>query len=419
MNQYDAEQARALFDRAGWQEAGPGEGADVVLVHTCAVTANALRKSRQAVRRAHREGAKPCVIMSGCACALPDTAPPDEVSVCIRPGPGWLTRLEEVMRQVDRSLDGFLAAENADTFSIDRFSAHTRAFLKIQDGCDMRCAYCIVPSLRGASRSRPLETVVAEAGALAASGHVEVVVSGVSVGLYGMKDNGSRLADVMRELAHVPGIERLRLSSLHPRELTDDLLEVWAREKKIMPHVHLPLQSGSDAILKAMRRGYTADDFMEALERVREKLDRPAFTTDIIVGFPGETDDDFKATRAMVERVGFSRTHIFPYSPRPGTPAAALADRVPRKTAAERAQVLKEAAAQAARAYHLQFEGSSARVLVETHDPEQGTCAGYTERYIPVQFKAPKTLQGSIVDVKLTETHAGGMKGKLEKKTED
>ncbi|MBN1269938.1 MAG: MiaB/RimO family radical SAM methylthiotransferase, partial [Kiritimatiellae bacterium] len=296
-----------------------------------------------------------------------------------------------------------------DELPIERFAGHTRAFLKIQDGCDIGCSYCIVPSLRKAPRDKDPDLILKEARALAASGHKEIVVSGVSVGLYGRGRDVS-LADVMRKLIGVPGIERLRLSSLHPADLGDTLCRVWPSSAKMMPHVHLPLQSGSDRILAAMRRGYTVAEFMGAVERARAALDEPAFTTDVIVGFPGETEEDFDHTLEVCRQVGFSRIHVFPYSVRPGTAAAELPGRVAADKVRERSRTLRKLGAELAQAFHEKFVGREVRVLVESC-ADDGTCEGHAERYFTARFAGRPEFLRQVVPVRIVGAGAEGVWG--------
>jgi threonylcarbamoyladenosine tRNA methylthiotransferase MtaB len=302
-----------------------------------------------------------------------------------------------------------------DHLPVREFQGHARAFLKVQDGCDIGCSFCIVPRLRRKPRDKPIELVVEEARTLASNGHRELVVSGVSVGLYGKEDGGPNLAEVLRRIIALPDVERIRLSSLHPREVTEELLEAWASSPKMMPHVHLPLQAGSNRVLEAMRRNYSAEEFLAAVERARAALDDPAFNTDVIVGFPGETAEDFEETRRVSREAEFSRMHIFPYSVRPHTTAARLPDRVSSTEAKARARQLKEDAASLALAYARRFEGQTASVLAENFDPDTGRYDGYTERYIPVSFTGPPGLRGDVVKVRLTRAGTDRTEARIER----
>lgn len=411
VNQYEAQQIRRRLDLDHLRPAQDGEEADVVVVHTCAVTANAVRKSRQTVRRLREEHPDARIVVTGCAAAEDLLADLDDVGDLIPPRKGWLGDFHQTL--------ALPATGPADTdhLPIEEFQGHSRAFLKVQDGCNIGCSFCIVPRLRRKPRDKPIDLVVEEAKALAAHGHHELVVSGISVGLYGKDDEGQNLAEVLRRIIALPDVERVRLSSLHPREVTDELLEAWASSPKMMPHVHLPLQSGSNRVLAAMRRNYSAEEFLAAVERARAALDDPAFNTDVIVGFPGETDEDFEDTRRVSREAGFSRMHIFPYSVRPHTTAARLPEQVPGDVAKARAKALKETAGELALAYARKYEGKAALVLAEDYDPESGIYRGYTERYIPVTFPGPAGLRGDIVRVRLTRAGADRTEAELNPST--
>ncbi len=400
VNQYEAWQIERMLEERGLHAAAEGEEADVSVVHTCAVTSAALRKTGQMLRRASaRTRPNGRVLATGCAGRLIPPAGGGLADIVVPAGPLW-------MEQMIAELDALAARRSAGRSARDRraprrFTGHTRAFLKIQDGCDLGCSYCIVPSLRGPPRDKPLADIEVEARALVAAGHCEIVVTGVSVGLWGRAAGGGGLAAVLRRLATVEGLERIRMSSLHPAELTPELLSAWSSSPKVLPHAHLPLQSGSDAVLARMNRGYTGAEFLAAVERARRALDRPAFTTDLIVGFPGETEEDFDRTLAACREAGFSRLHIFPFSARPGTPAAGMGGTVPPAIAQVRVRRLKTLGVEMAEAYYRSFAGTRAQALCETWDPAIGEWEAYTERYIPVRFTGEPSWGGRIREVVL------------------
>ena len=408
VNQYDAQQIKQLMEHYGLQEAESSSNADLVVVHTCGVTAVAAQKSRQTIRRMQRKNPGARIVVTGCAATNELTQVANEPLFRIPAGADWVERLSE---QLDT-----LAMPSprpsyikTDTFTISGFGDHTRAFLKVQDGCNIGCSYCIIPQLRKGPRDKQIEDAVREATALTEAGYREIVVTGVSVGLYG-RSTGSSLAEMLRHLVQVPDIGRIRLSSLHPGELTQELLSVWASSPNIMPHLHLSLQSGSDATLQAMRRGYTAGEYYDAVERARAALNTPAFTTDVIVGFPGETDRHFEESCAFCEKVGFSKMHIFTYSPRPRTVAATMPGQINGAIASQRSEHLHLIGEKLALNYHHQFLDQPVNVLVEQVD---GDCAsGYSEHYIPVELPASIAQQGSIIPLRITEATSQGMKGK-------
>jgi threonylcarbamoyladenosine tRNA methylthiotransferase MtaB len=396
VNQYDARQIEQLLERYGLEKTDRSDDAEVIIVHTCGVTADAARKSRQTIRRMQRDNPLAHVIVTGCAATDELTQVDQDPVFRVPAGADWLQRLAEQLDSLAMpnrvSTDGI----ETDTFTISSFGDTTRAFLKVQDGCDIGCSFCIIPQLRKEPRDKTIDAAVREATALTEAGYREIVVAGVSVGLYG-RDTGSSLAELLRHLSEVPDIGRIRLSSLHPAELTDELLEVWAASPNIMPHLHLSLQSGSDAVLHAMRRGYTAEDYFNAVERARAVLDHPAFTTDVIVGFPGETEPYFEETYAFCQKVGFSQMHIFTYSPRPKTMAAKMGRQINGAVATERSERLRKLSEAMALDYHSQFIGREIEVLVE--QSKDGLSTGYSKHYIPVEFPAEGSLRKQIVGV--------------------
>ena len=408
VNQYDAQQIGQLLERYGLHQTNETGDADVIVVHTCGVTATATQKSRQCIRRLQRDNPLAHVIVTGCAANEKLTRVDQNPVFRVPAGPDWLQRLAEQMDALVKPDSGIADEIETDTFTISSFGDQTRAFLKVQDGCDIGCSFCIVPQLRKGPRDKSIGVAVREATALAHQGYREIVVTGVSVGLYG-RDTGDSLAALLYKLAEVPDIERIRLSSLHPGELTDELLDVWASSPKIMPHLHLSLQSGSTAMLQAMRRGYTAEEYYDAVERARTTLADPAFTTDVIVGFPGETDVLFEEGIDFCKKVGFSRMHVFTYSPRPNTPAARMGGQINGRIAAERSERLRALGREMARKYHRRFIGQEVEVLIE--DICSGVAHGYSEHYIPVEFQTGLNHRNTVATVMVSEASASGISG--------
>ena len=407
VNQYDSRQIARLLEGFGLRKAD-GEPADLVVVHTCGVTATAVQKSRQSVRRLARKNPDAAVFLTGCAASEEITIGLDEVGTRVAAGAGWIQLLADELLMFSLPNPDFRLPENADELAVDEFGGHTRAFLKIQDGCDANCAYCIVPQLRKTPRDKSVEAAVAEAEALVKRGYKEIVIAGVHVGLYGRETEGS-LSDVLARILEVPDIGRIRMSSLHPDELSEDLLKVWAGAPQLMPHLHLSLQSGSDGVLERMGRGYTAEEYADAVARARAALGNPAITTDVIVGFPGETDEEFEETFEFCKRIGFAQMHIFNYSPRPGTPAAEMPDQVDPQVAQARHQRLAALADDMSLAFNQGFVGKTVHVLVERC--RDGVCTGGSEHYIPVKFPGAEALAGTVVPVKITEVSVKDLRG--------
>jgi threonylcarbamoyladenosine tRNA methylthiotransferase MtaB len=400
-NQYDAEVLREALRSCGWCEAPHDQ--ELVVIQTCTVTAEAGRRARQVARRVARENPAARIAMCGC---LAESEPE---SLRELPGVEWVLGNEAARRPADflAELGCASAGEAPQVPGIRSFTGHTRAFLKIQDGCDMACSFCIVPSVRGPARSRPIAELVAELRRLLASGHREIVLCGIHIGHWG-RDLQSELAALVEELARVsidepspgegPGDWRLRLSSIEATEVSDRLLELMASHPRLIaPHLHMPLQSGDDGVLRAMNRWYGVERYLEACARIRERLERPAFTTDVIVGFPGEGPRAFENTLETARRAGFARIHAFPFSPRPGTAAArpeALAGAVAAEQLSERRARLGELAREMARDYRLSLDGRRETLVLE--QDELGLSGRYQRVRVPGAARGP-----GLLDVRL------------------
>jgi len=480
VNQYDGCAIAEFLRQAGAEPiAGPpGEAsrADLIVVNTCCVTAAAARKSRQAVRRAVRLAPNAPILVLGC---YADYDPAGIAallsSLNVQPGKaliaGHHTDLAGCLRRVVgmagtswstpggsiSSWQGKRAGEvglgravlaGSSTAPvapssikarraaavkrkapgawglppIRHFPGHQRAFVKVQDGCDAFCSYCVVPYTRPIPRWRSVEEVEAECRTLAAAGHKEIVLCGVFLGAYGQgtarrdRWNGpSLLPRLVRRIGSIDGLWRLRLSSLECNDVTEDLLAACADSPKLAPHFHLPLQSGSDRILCAMNRQYTVEQFHHSVERIRASLDRPAITTDVIVGFPREGEEDFAATLAAVRKSAFSRIHAFPFSPMRGTAAWDRRHEAPAPTIIKaRLAELRVLAARLSANYGRQFIGQTLEVLVEQRRWQPcGLCTGMSDRYLPVYFEAPHLRPGQVATVRIDRSEPSGLFGTL------
>lgn len=409
VNQYETQYLREALEASGHVEAHDGVPADLVIVNTCTVTHEADAKSRQMIRRLAHENAGAALVVTGCYAARA----PDQVA--------RLPGVTKVVADKEHLLDEL--AEFGVTFrpqGIARFDDHQRAFVKVQDGCLLNCSYCIIPSVRPVVRSRPVEEIVAEVQRLVESGYREIVLTGIHLGHYGIdrckgrpRAEWVRLWHLLRRLGELPGDFRIRLSSLEAAEARDDLIAVLAEQPRLCPHLHLCLQSGSDSILRAMRRRYTRAGFLERCRRIRAALDLPAFTTDVIVGFPGETDDDFEQTLQVCREVGFAKIHIFGYSRREGTPAAILRDAVPPTVIAQRREQLRQLETELALAYRRSLLGQELDVLVESADPARsGYIRGTSCRGVPVSFRGQlPTLIRRRVPLRIAEVCEDGLLG--------
>lgn len=383
VNQYETQLIQEALEAGGWRAAAAGEPAELCVVNSCTVTAEADAKGRQLVRRLHQANPGAAIVVTGCYAARA----PEMVARL----PGVSKVIPDKTRLLDALREFGVAALPR---GIRRFDGHQRAFVKVQDGCILNCTYCIIPQVRPVLHSRSLDDLTAEVAGLVAAGYQEIVLTGVHLGHYGLdlsrgrpRADWSRLWHLLDRLEQLPGDFRVRLSSLEAAEVRGDLVDALARCHRVCPHLHLCLQSGSDRILGLMKRRYRVAGFLERCRRLRAALDHPAFTTDVIVGFPGETDADFEATLQVVRQVGFAKVHIFSYSPRQGTPAAELPDPVPPPVIAERRQRLLELEQESATAYHRSLLGRRLDVLVVGSWAERpGYVIGTSCRSVPVAF---------------------------------
>ena len=385
VNQYETELVREGFSRIGYADAIEAQAADLCVVNTCTVTGEGDAKSRQAIRRLARENPDARIVVMGCYA----TRAPDQLAK--------LPNVVEVITDKREIPDLLMRFGVVDLPSgISRFGTRHRAYVKVQDGCLLKCSYCIIPHVRPHFASRPSEHIEEEVRRLVENGYREIVLTGIHLGHYGVegnrgrpKDEWLRLSHLVRRLANLRGDFRLRLSSIEATETTRELIAVMADyPHKIAPHLHVCLQSGSDAVLRRMRRRWSSRMFLNRCRLVRESLELPALTTDVIVGFPGETEADFQATLRVCREAGFSKIHIFPFSPRKGTPAADMPDQTPPQVKAERVQRLAELEVQLREAYFRSLIGRRLRALVEGDGGCGGEMSGTSCRYAPVEFAA-------------------------------
>jgi threonylcarbamoyladenosine tRNA methylthiotransferase MtaB len=400
VNQYETQHVKEALELAGWREAEIGEQAALCVVNTCTVTMEGDAKSRQVVRRLHQAYPAARIVVMGCYA----TRDPDAVARL----PGVTHVITDKARLPEELQDFGVTAMPS---GITRFDGHQRAFVKVQDGCLLNCTYCIIPQVRPTLRSRSMEAIVAEVRTLVAGGCREIVLTGVHLGHYGLdlsrgrpKSEWCRLWHLLEQLNDLPGDFRIRLSSLEAAEARDDLVRAMSRLARVVPHLHLCLQSGSDRILALMRRRYRVAGFLERCRRLRDALDQPALSTDVIVGFPGETDDDFAQTCQVLRTVGFSRVHVFSYSPRAGTAAANFDTAVPPADINRRREVLRQLEMDLALGYHRCLVGRTLDVLVEGADPDRpGHVLGTACRYVPVALPGlASALTGRRVAARVT-----------------
>jgi threonylcarbamoyladenosine tRNA methylthiotransferase MtaB len=409
VNQYETQYVKEALEASGYVEAGAGQPADLCVVNTCTVTAEGDAKSRQLIRRLHQHNPRSAIVVMGCYA----TRDPEAVS--------RLPGVAKVVTDKEHVLDELRPfGVTARLAGIARFDGHQRAFVKVQDGCLLHCSFCIIPQVRPTVRSRPVTEIVAEVERLVGAGYQEIVLTGIHLGHYGIdlsrgkpKSEWTRLWHLLEALGELPGAFRVRLSSLEAAEAREDLIRVMASQPRVCPHLHLCLQSGSDRMLAAMKRRYRSQGFIERCRRIRATLDRPALSTDVIVGFPGETDEDFEATCRVLREGGFSRLHVFSYSPRRGTAAALLADDVAPAVKARRREQLRELEQDLADRYYQSLLGTELDVLVEGVDPRRpGYVRGTSCRYASVSFRghAPALIRRRV-PVRVTGVAEDGLLG--------
>lgn len=385
-------------------EESSGQPVDIEVVNSCAVTEQAQRKARQLLRRVSRENPRAVRVLVGCYADLAGAGLMERgmVSLSIpRRFKGQLASLA-IAQHAQAGMGNLSCTAGAAPelfFPAYSLGGRTRAFLKVQDGCDYKCSYCAIPLARGGSRSSSVAEVMREAVAIVERGVKEIVLTGVNTGEFG-REHGESLGGLLRELSNLEGLHRIRVSSIEPNLLTDELLATMAELSTVMPHLHIPLQSGSAQVLRFMRRRYTPDMYVERLEKARMALGDPFVGVDVIVGFPGEDEACFEATVGLLRAVRPSYLHVFPYSPRPDTPAALMGGRPSSEEVARRVQILLELSGKLHAAYCKRYVGSEQNVLTERTD-SMGTADGYTENYIRVQFKANQRGAGEIVRVRL------------------
>ncbi|KZE40077.1 tRNA (N(6)-L-threonylcarbamoyladenosine(37)-C(2))-methylthiotransferase MtaB [Bhargavaea cecembensis] len=413
VNHYETEAIWQLFKDAGYERAEFEGQADVYVVNTCTVTNTSDKKSRQVIRRAIRTNPDGVVCVTGCYAQTSSAEIMEIPGVDIVVGTQDRTKLLGYIEQYRRERQPINAVGNImknrvyEELDVPAFTDRTRASLKIQEGCNNFCTFCIIPWARGLMRSRDPEEVVRQAQQLVEAGYKEIVLTGIHTGGYGEDLKDYNLAQLLRDIeAKVPGLKRLRISSIEASQLTDEVISVLKESNIVVRHLHIPIQSGSDTVLKRMRRKYTMAFFADRLERLREALPDFALTSDVIVGFPGETEEEFMETYTFIRDHRFAELHVFPYSMRIGTPAARMDNQIDEEVKNERVHRLLELNGQLAKEYASAYEGQVLEMIPEEpfkQDPESGLYEGYTDNYMKVVIPADESMVGKIVRVKITK----------------
>ena len=418
VNAYELEAIQQMLEQKGYEIVPFASGADVYIINTCTVTNIADRKSRQMLHKAKKMNPDAVVVACGCYVQAAGEKLEEDTAIDLIVGNNKKKEIPEILEAYFREREEGRAASGAwltdmahnreyETLSISRTEEHTRAFIKVQDGCNQFCTYCIIPYARGRVRSRRPEEVLAEVQRLAASGCQEIVLTGIHLSSYGVDlEEEQDLLALIRTVHSVEGIRRIRLGSLEPGIITESFAEAIAALPKVCPHFHLSLQSGCDTVLQRMNRRYRSEEYMEKCRLLRRVYDRPALTTDVIVGFPGETEEEFEASRAFVEQVHFFETHIFKYSRREGTRAAAMPGQISEQEKTRRSHILLELDGRRRREYMESFLGEERDVLFEERVQADGReyWTGHTREYLKVLVPAEKEdYENQMIPVKLTE----------------
>ena len=419
VNQYESEAIAELFAEKGYEIVGIDEEADVYVINTCTVTNFGDKKSRQLIRKVKRQNENAIVAVVGC---YAQTAPKELMEIAgvnLVIGTKDRAQIVEMVEQYDRAngvenhVSDIMKERVFEPLSIQKLANRTRAYLKIQDGCSQYCSYCIIPYARGPIRSREPQEVVAEVKGLAENGFKEVVLTGIHVASYGKDRRDTSLLDILKQVHEVEGIERIRFSSIEPNVVTEEFAQTMAALPKVCDHFHLSLQSGCDKTLKEMNRKYDTEKYRQAVATLRKYLPKVALTTDIIVGFPGETEEDFRESYAFAEEIGFAKIHVFPYSPKRGTPAAARKDQLLNAVKSERSHTLIQLSDRMAADFLADAVGTDAEVLYERAVGD-GIYEGHTTNYMKVHGRSEADLTNRIAKTHITRAEGEMLFGDVE-----
>lgn len=414
VNSYETEAMTQLLKKAGYEIVSFQDQADVYIINTCSVTNMADRKSRQMLHKAKKQNPNAVVVATGCYVQTATEKVSQDLSIDLVVGNNRKKDIVEILNEYyaekeageqvkEEYVIDINHTDEYEDLEISTVTEHTRAHLKIQDGCNNFCSYCIIPYARGRIRSRTMESIKAELERLSASGFKEIVLTGINLSCY--DDNGKKLIDVIEMADNVNGIERIRLGSLDPEVVTEDFVERLGKVKKICPHFHFSLQSGCDKTLKAMNRHYTSDEYYEKCQLIRKYIDNPAFTTDVIVGFPGETEEDYISSREFVKKVKFAELHVFKYSKRDGTVAAKMPNQIDEKIKTLRSEDLIKTGEELTKEFRQAQIGQDTTVLFEEKIllDNKEYWVGHTVDYIKIAVPEKENLEGQIRKVNVKD----------------
>ncbi|MBO5259604.1 MAG: tRNA (N(6)-L-threonylcarbamoyladenosine(37)-C(2))-methylthiotransferase MtaB [Agathobacter sp.] len=411
VNAYETEAMQQMLVQAGYEIVPFTEKADVYVINTCSVTNMADRKSRQMLHRAKSKNPDSIVVAAGCYVQTKEQEAACDESIDIIIGNNMKHELVERIAEFEKERQDVCAVidindrqQEYEELFLETTGEHTRAFIKAQDGCNQFCSYCIIPYARGRVRSRKMENVLEEVKRLAKAGYQEVVLTGIHLSSYGV-DTGESLLELIQKINEIDTIKRIRLGSLEPRLITREFTEQLAKVEKICPHFHLSLQSGCDETLKRMNRKYTAEEYAASCEILREYFDHPAITTDVIVGFPGETEEEFATTKAFLERIHFYEMHIFKYSKRQGTRAAVMKDQIPEEIKTVRSSELIELGEKMSQEFREYYKNTTQEVLFEEKVTLNGeeVYVGYTKEYVKIAKASEDNLENVLYSGKISQ----------------
>ena len=404
VNSYETEVNIEIFKKHGYDIVPFEEQADVYVINTCSVTNTSDQKSRKIIREAVKRGNGAIIVVMGCYSQIKYLEAANIPGVSIVIGSNDKSKIIDLVEEYKKTKKQIVRVPDLknilfENMNLDKFETHTRAFVKIQDGCNNYCTYCIIPYTRGNVRSKPLIDVIKEITDLVKNGYKEVVLTGIHTGHYGQDLKDVDFSDLLMKLEEIDGLERIRISSVEIVELNEKFMNTLKNSKKIVNHIHIPLQSGSDEILKKMNRRYNMEEFIERINKIRSIRPNIAITTDVIVGFPGETEELFKETVNSIKKIGFTELHVFPYSPRVGTPAATMKNQVDGTIKKERVNKLIEVSKELKNNYYSSLIGTEEEILTETY--KDGYLYGHLSNYGYARVKSDKDLTNNIYKVKL------------------
>ena len=404
VNSYESSALKELFLKNGFKE---DEGPDIVVINTCSVTAIADQKSRQIIRREKRNNPNAIVCVMGCYSQKNAEYVKKECGADIIVGTSNRRKLVDFINIFIRDKKQIIAIDpeprkfDYESFGTIAIPDSTRAYVKIEDGCNNFCSYCTIPYTRGVARSRDKNEILEEISSLVKQGFKEVVLTGIHTAHYGLDNKECSFSDLVEQICNIPGLYRLRISSIEESEIDDKFLELLKKYSCIANHLHMPLQSGSKTVLKRMCRKYNVDDFIKKVNRIREVRPDIAITTDVIVGFPGETDEEFKETFDFIKKVNFAELHVFPFSAREGTKAYSMPNQVKPEIKAERVDVLINLSNELNKAYIEKFKDQELEVILEERNKKSGLLSGYTSNYIKLEADLPDECIGKIHKIKV------------------